>query len=212
MRQLDRGKAPVPGCLTSFQAGAQNWNDIGAFERTTIKASLEAMQGRCCAYCEGSLDALGHHIEHFRRRRDYPHLTFDWHNLFWSCDQKDSCGHHKDCGGEPYSPDDLVNPCEEDPDELFIFRTDGTISIRVGLQPEVTRRATETLRVFCLNPAWGRLRNMRQAAIAGYIKDADEAIDAGLSAEEMRLYFAEAVETAKNLPFYTAIKHILTER
>jgi hypothetical protein len=53
---------------------------------------------------------------------------------------------------------------------------------------------------------------MRQAAIAGYIKDADEAIDAGLSAEEMRLYFAEAVETAKNLPFYTAIKHILTER
>lgn len=212
MRQLDRGSAPTPPCLASYCQGIQTWGDVCAADKSVIRASLEIMQGRRCAYCEGGLDELGQHIEHFRRKRDYPHLTFDWNNLFWSCDQTDSCGHFKDCGGGPYSPDDLLNPCQDNPDDFFLFRTDGTISVRIGLEPDKAKRATESLRVFSLNPQWGRLRNMRQAAIAGYIKDADEAVAAGLNPDEIRAYFAECLEAVKDWPFYTAIKHVLTER
>lgn len=212
MRQLDRAAVQAPACLANYNHGAQTWDDVSPADKSGIRASLEVMQGRRCAYCEGGIDELGQHIEHFRRKRDYPALTFDWSNLFWSCDQTDSCGHFKDRGTGAYNPDDLVDPCGDDPDEYFLFRSDGTISVREGLPPNREHSAVETLRVFSLNPQWGRLRNMRQAAVAGYIRDADEAASAGLTPDEIRAYFADCLEYVKEFPFYTAIRHVLTER
>jgi hypothetical protein len=52
---------------------------------------------------------------------------------------------------------------------------------------------------------------MRKAAVSGYISDADEALSAGLTPEDIREYFAEALVYASTLPFYTAIRHVLTE-
>jgi uncharacterized protein (TIGR02646 family) len=170
------------------------------------------MQGRRCAYCEGSLDSLGQHIEHFRRKNRYRALTFDWNNLFWSCDRTDSCGHFKDHGAGPYNVDDLLNPCCDNPDAFFIFQSDGTISIRRGLPAEDEHRARETLRVFSLDAKWGRLRAMREAAVSGYVGDADAADRAGFSIDEIREYFADVLESIKDLPFYTAIRHVLTVR
>jgi uncharacterized protein (TIGR02646 family) len=169
------------------------------------------MQGRRCAYCEGSLDVLGRHVEHFRRKHaaHFPHLTFVWANLYWSCDQADSCGRFKDHGAGVYDPDDLVDPCVEDPDRLFRFRSDGTISIRPGLPVAEMRRAEETLRVFNLNPDWGRLRNMRKAAVAAYVGFVDGTLEFSLA--EFQEFFREELELAATLPFSTAIRHVLTE-
>jgi uncharacterized protein (TIGR02646 family) len=167
------------------------------------------MQGRHCAYCEGPLDSLGQHIEHFRRRHCFPGATFDWTNLYWSCDQQDSCGHYKDNGAGGYNIADLVEPCIDNPDHYFRFRSDGTISIRSGLGDAELIRASETLRVLNLNPQWGRLRNMRRAAVAPYLNIVDGV--AGFTTNELQELFSEELEATRRGPFSTAIRHVLTE-
>lgn len=212
MRKLDRSICPTPPCLISYQAGTHLWNDVTPEHKAEIRAHLETMQDHRCAYCEGDINVLGQHIEHFRRKSLHPALTFDWNNLFWSCDQTDSCGHFKDHGAGPYNVTDLVNPCCDDPDTFFIFQADGTISVRRDISEDDKRRAAETLRVFSLDAEWGRLRAMRKAAVSGYVDDANTAFNEGWPPDDIRAYFAEELDYARNLPFYTAIRHVLTER
>nr|WP_200985536.1 retron system putative HNH endonuclease [Rhizobium rhizogenes]QCL10652.1 hypothetical protein C6.5e_756 [Rhizobium rhizogenes] len=212
MKKLDRSACPAPPCLGDYHHGTHSWKDVGADHKAEIRAHLETMQSRRCAYCEGDIISLGEHIEHFRRKSLHPALTFEWENLFSSCDQTDSCGHFKDSGAGPYDVDDLLNPCCDDPDAFFIFQADGTISTRHGLSPSDQNRAQETLRVFSLDDKWGRLRVMRKIAVSGYVDDADAAFNDGWPPEDIRAYFGQELEYARNLPFYTAIKHVLTER
>jgi uncharacterized protein (TIGR02646 family) len=212
MRKLERGACPTPSCLGRYDYDVHIWNDVSFAHKVEITTHLEAMQGRRCAYCEGDIDGLGQHIEHFRRKGDptHRHLTFNWSNLYWSCDQRDSCGHFKDCGAGPYSVTDLIDPCLDDPDFFFVFRSDGTINVRQGLSARDEHRANETLRVFSLDR--GRLRAMRKARVSGYINDADEAFTAGLSPEDIQAYFADVLRWEEGLPFYTAVRHVLTKR
>jgi uncharacterized protein (TIGR02646 family) len=197
--------------LANYHHGQHNWDDLRAPDRDEIRQRLEEMQGRRCAYCEGSLDVLGQHIEHFRRKHagHFPQLTFVWTNLYWSCDQQDSCGHYKDHGAGAYDVNDLIDPCLEDPDAFFRFRADGTISVRSGLSATDQHRAHETLRVFNLHPQWGRLRNMRKAILAEYVFMIDDAI--GFTTDELQQLFENELAAAESLPFSTAIRHVLTE-
>ncbi|OEC93555.1 retron Ec78 anti-phage system effector HNH endonuclease PtuB [Rhizobium sp. YK2] len=212
MQHLDRAAVPAPPCLGTYNHGADTWDNVSSQDRAEIKIHLETLQGRRCAYCEGGVEDLGQHIEHFRRKSTYPALTFDWNNLFWSCDEKDSCGHFKDSGAGPYDVADLINPCSDDPDQFFTFRADGTISVRHGLSQPQQHKANETLRVFSLHPQWGRLRNMRKAAVVGYIKYIADAVADGFSDDDIHELIAEELQAARGLPFYTAIRHVLTER
>lgn len=209
MRRLDRAALATPLCLAQYAHPAQRWDDVTSAHKQEIRATLEQLQGRRCAYCEGDLDSLGQHIEHFRRKRCWPQLTFSWDNLYWSCGQTDSCGHHKDHGAGHYDIADLIVPCVDDPDIYFRFRSDGTIGIRPGLSAADQRRAEETLRVFNLNPQWGRLRNMRRAAVSGYLWMVDAGAE--FTTEEWREFFAEELHDAETRPFPTAVRHVLTE-
>ncbi len=167
------------------------------------------MQGRRCAYCEGPLDALGQHIEHFRRKRDFVHLTFSWTNLYWSCDQSDSCGHHKDQRAGAYNPADLLEPCSDDPSKFLKFRSDGTIHLRSTLSPRDTFRGRETLRVFNLHPAFGRLRNMRQAAASTYLSMVTEL--AALEQSERAAYAQLEIQATAAEPFSTLIRQMFED-
>ena len=207
MRRLNRGDVDVPACLVEFRHGEHTWDDVRA-HKAEIHACLEQMQGRRCAYCEGPLDTLGQHVEHFRRKFHFPLLTFVWTNLYWSCDQKDSCGHFKDHGAGAYDVNDLIDPCSDDPDHFFRFRLDGTISVRQGLSASDKRKADETLRVLNLHPKWGRLRNMRKAALSNYVYLVDEA--SGFAPAELQELFRDELNAARHLPFSTAIRHVLT--
>jgi uncharacterized protein (TIGR02646 family) len=209
MQKLNRNGVAAPVCLANYQHSVQNWDDVSTQDKIDIRAQLELMQGRRCAYCEGPLDVLGQHIEHFRRKKHFPHFTFTWPNLYWSCDQTDSCGHYKDHGAGAYNVNDLIEPCVDDPDQFFRFRTDGTISVRLGLSVAAQHKADETLRVFNLNPKWGRLRNMRKAALSTYVSLVDG--DVAFSVNELQEFFSEELSQAVTQPFFTAIRHILTE-
>lgn len=214
MQKLDRAIRPAPTCLGDYHHGTHSWGDVTSAHKEEIRTHLKAMQGQRCAYCEGDIGALGQHIEHFRRKGDpaHRHLTFDWSNLFWSCYQEDSCGRFKDNRAGAFNVSDLIDPCADDPDAFFIFQADGTISIRHGLSAADQLRASETLRVFSLDAEWGRLRVMRMRAVSGYVEEANAAFDEGFSPDELRAYFADELKCARDLPFCTAIRHVLTER
>jgi len=213
MRQLDRNSALPPVCLTCYQHGKHNWGSVSLEHKDEIRASLEKMQGRRCAYCEGSVDSLGHHIEHFRAKGAFPKLTFDWSNLYWSCDASDSCGRHKDHDSGPYDPDDLIDPCREDPDRFFKFRSDGTIRVRTDIPDKEQRRANETLRVFNLNPSQGRLRQMRKRALEAYTaRDPDilAALETFEPSERDAIIADELARTASE-PFSAVIRHFFAQ-
>ncbi len=212
MHFLNRG--PAPACLAKYQHGVHQWTNLtpSQQEREEVKAALEAMQGRRCAYCECDLGVHGQHIEHFRQRGRYPQGTFDWDNLFWSCEREDSCGKHKDrCG--VYPPADLIKPDVEDPEHFFLFASDGTIAIRTDrLTPQEQHRAAETLRIFNLDEERGALRYMRQAHCAGYLQTAEElqTISATWAQQDWLPFLEEEIARTSHLPFCTAIKHTLT--
>ncbi len=209
MRKLDRTAAPVPACLSGYQHGANTWDDVAGEDKREIRQCLEQMQGRRCAYCEGALDVLGQHIEHFRRKGHHPQLTFCWSNLYWSCDQHDSCGHYKDHGSGDYEPTDLLEPSVDNPDRYFRFRSDGTIQLRPGLTQQDEHRARETLRVFNLHPESGRLRNMRKGAAATYLGLLNELV--ALTVAERRDYVRLEIEASADEPFCTLIRHLFED-
>jgi len=209
MRYLDRANVPPPACLAQFQHGRDNWGAVDAVSKAEIRAHLEQLQGRRCSYCEGSVDTLGQHIEHLRSRHRFPVLTFVWENLYWSCNQDDSCGRHKDNGADAFDINDVIDPCAENPDRYFRFRSDGTIETRADLTAAQQHRATETLRVFNLDPEYGRLRSMRARVLEVYL-----ALESGIlealatfSLEERGAFIDEELLRTAAEPFSTVIRH-----
>ncbi|MFM8331831.1 MAG: retron Ec78 anti-phage system effector HNH endonuclease PtuB [Candidatus Methylumidiphilus sp.] len=212
MHKLERGEAPI--CLGKFKHVQHTWDELTPQDREEIWVALEAMQGQCCAYCECDISNGRRHIEHFRQKAGhrYPQGAFEWVNLFGSCIHPTRCGSHKDKLGE-YSHEDLIKPDEEDPESFFIFMRDGTIRLR-NLSTSDERRAQETLRIFNLDEKRGRLRQMRESAVYGYIQIANEILELAeiCPDKEWRQYLDGELDKIKSLPFATAIKHTLTNQ
>jgi len=210
MHRLNRGAAPA--CLATYQHGVHQWaNGIPTPpEKSDIWACLETMQQSRCAYCEAALVDGDKHIEHFRQRSRHPAGTFDWVNLFGSCNRKDTCGKHKDSCGS-YNPADLLKPDVDDPDDFLVFVSDGTIAVRSSSGAEAQQRASETLRVFNLDAKHGALRHMRRAAAAGYLQTAEEfhSFAAEFDEVEWRPLLDQELAAISHLPFVTAIRHAL---
>ena len=213
MHSLDRSAVPAPACLARYRHGTHQWDmDHPTREhRAEIWQALNAMQERLCAYCEGSLDKLGQHIEHFRTRNSAPQLTYAWTNLLGSCDQTDCCGHYKDNRAGPYNANELIDPTQEDPDHFFRFLENGTITLRAGLSPSEQRRGWETIRVLGLDAGFGRLREMRRQAAMTY-QGPEPDIHAALldfSPDERREYVRLELKRTATDPYCTVIRHFL---
>lgn len=208
MHKLKRGAAP--NCLTKYRHGRDNWNSVNKSDKTEIWQELKSMQGNWCAYCERRIDEGQRHIEHFLQRRSSPQATFQWGNLFGSCNDDDSCGRFKDSCGK-YLADDLIKPDIEDPDDFLIFVPDGTIAVKKGLNAALSQRANETLRIFNLDAQNGALRQMRRNNASRYL-DTAEALwkmreEYGENVWEETL--ADELKAAQDEQFITAIRHTI---
>lgn len=205
----------APTCLRHYQHGRDKWSmqsPTGA-ERGDIWTKLDAMQDCRCAYCEAIISRDKRHIEHFRQRGRYPQGTFDWNNLFGSCDRPGTCGDHKDkCGS--YNHTALIKPDVEDPDEYLVFDPQGGIHPRAGLTPDKHYRALATIRI--LNLTEGGLPRMRSAAAFGYLQQVEVWAEyASQFPEEqwrpiVEQELAQELANTAHLPFATAIRHTLT--
>lgn len=211
MHKLERPDPPE--CLSKFNHHPNTWNNVHQDDKNEIWQQLDKMQLSRCAYCEAAIQVYGDrnaHIEHFRQRSRYPQGTFEWHNLFGSCNKSNSCGNHKD-RLPPYNPENLIKMDVENPDDFFFFCVDGSIAIRTDISDDSKHRAEETLRIFNLDNPREALRHIRKAAVQGYITTAEEIAEmASLFDENEWLPFLEEeLQAIMDLPFTTAIRHTL---
>lgn len=99
------------------------WNK---YRKTEVKKALQAMSHDKCAYCESKISHLDYgHIEHYRPKSRYPHLTFAWENLLLACAICNGAEHKGDRfplkDGDETQPL-LLNPCDDNPaDHLELF-------------------------------------------------------------------------------------------
>lgn len=200
-----------PSCLSQYQHGLDNWGSVTQDHKSEIWLKLDEMQQHRCAYCEAVIKTeranSNAHIEHLRQRRSYPQGTFLWSNLFGSCNRQDSCGKHKD-NLPPYNQQDLIKMDEEDPEQFLAFLADGNVVPVKGLSPSDRHRAEETIRIFNLN---GALRQIRETAVKGYLQTAEELAAYAEEFDEVDWLplLQDELSQIKDLPFTTAIKHML---
>ena len=162
MHKLNR-PAAAPACLANYHHGRHNWSAVSPADKDQIRGSLKTMQQNRCAYCEQALRDDACHIEHFRQRGRYPQGTFQWSNLYLSCNRESTCGKHKD--KQHYAPADLLDPCTDNPDDYLRFYSDGQIRPRADLAAPNQHRAAETIRVL---PALNWLPSAPANCKAGY--------------------------------------------
>jgi len=211
MHRLHRDPVPPAG-LGHYRHGLHAWSNTCPTqpERAGIWDKLLVMQGDRCAYCEGPLDETNRHIEHFRQRDRYPQGTFDWQNLFGSCNRPGACGDHKDKSGA-YPHQDLIKPDVEDPESFLVFTPHGAIRPRANLPPHDQYRANETIRILGLD---GALNQIRRAEVAGYIQTTETFAEMAeiFSEDEWLPLLQEEIQNTAHLPFATAIRHVLTRQ
>lgn len=160
MHKFTRGESPVD--LARLKRNYSNWESIAhSNEHAQLGDALYERQERYCAYCETQIESKRKgHIEHLERRSDTPARTFDWSNMFFSCNHHDSCGKFKD-EFQPrmnFDPADIIDPSQEDPLDFFLYDLNGGISARDEAHKT---RADETIRIFNLDQS-PRLSNIRR--------------------------------------------------
>lgn len=213
MKRLNRSDAEPPQCLSRYKHGRDNWSAVPPEDKAEIWQELDRMQQCKCAYCEARLAEANRHIEHFKPKCTFPALTFTWENLFGCCNGQSSCGHYKDSRGKPYSVDDIIDPCIEDPDQFFHFRTDGRIDIRRDLDANQSKRANETLRVLNLDDQAGPLRKRREVVVQTYLAP-DPGIVETLSTfdpEDAAEYVMSEIERIAGEEFSSPVRQLLNQ-
>lgn len=163
MRKLNRGSAPA--CLNNYRHGRDSWGSVSPNDKEAIWTQITAMQANFCAYCESLLNNKKKHIEHFFRRSQTPQRSFDWSNIFGSCDEPDTCGRYKD-NKAPSTINlyDVCKPDEADPSIYFFFSGDGSVVPKEGLDTRQLNIAENTIQVFNLNGSAKLTGKRREAA------------------------------------------------
>jgi len=106
--------------LMSYINAGQNIpaNIKNKYNHPDIKSVLKKeTNGGKCMYCESPIAVVApEHIEHYRPKKIYPDLTFDWNNLGLSCPK---CNMNKqDTFDENYP---YINPYIDFPNDHFLF-------------------------------------------------------------------------------------------
>lgn len=176
MKKLDRQSGETPHCLEQFRANKRMWGDLTRKNKGPIWRALKQLQDDFCAYCESLYIVNGTrkaHIEHFRDKTAYEHLTYEWSNLFACCENTEHCGHYKDrtlAGGQRrvYDPDLLIKPDEDEPLQYLQYLVSGDIVVKLDISQQEQARANETIEVF--NLTHSRLINSRREVIERFMQ------------------------------------------
>jgi uncharacterized protein (TIGR02646 family) len=210
MQFIDRSAVPIPDCLVK---PPERYNDLNGLNKEEIRTTLLKIQGGRCAYCErrtgdGRKDG---HIEHFRNQAVHVNLECEWTNMFWSCNDENTCGKYKDkCVNQSgpqkvFDRDHIIDPGVENPEDLLLFAYDGMVHLVDELNELNQQRAEETLRIFQLRSPL--LRKSREDAVNPYksiiellLKNNPELISPYIQSELGKL---------ATTPFYTPIKTFL---
>ena len=95
------------------------------YRHKQVRQTLNSMFHGKCAFCESKITHVSYpHIEHYRPKSRFPHLTFDWANLLLACAVCNSAEWKGDRFPEAQDGGPLINPCTDNPEEHFVFSFD----------------------------------------------------------------------------------------
>jgi uncharacterized protein (TIGR02646 family) len=158
----------APVFFTDFiqKKSCRDWSDIAAI-RESIRiymlsglmpdgSNLASEQNYQCAYTEMDIeeDNISSHIDHFKKRDQFPRLTFDWNNLFTASNDEDFGAKYKD-NKYKVKPNDyqfLINPALENASDYFYYAYTGDILIKSKDSDTIAyKKAKFTIAIFNLN-------------------------------------------------------------
>jgi len=149
---LTRKKEGWTSALLNAKTKVQQGKAEAKYGHKTIKKALVDMFHGKCAYCERKISHVDYgHIEHFRPKsvERFKRFTFEWSNLFLACakcngpEYKANRFPGRDEGGPP------VNPCDDSPDEHFVFFFDP--KTKLATVSYKTERGRVSIDLFGLN-------------------------------------------------------------
>jgi uncharacterized protein (TIGR02646 family) len=121
------------------------WSELNNQDKQQLHNKLSEEQKKMCAYCESQIKNDNAHIDHFYKRNLFPKQTFEYNNLFKSCNNENHCAKHKD--KFKLKKEDFKNfysPLDINLEEFNYNLLTGEI---IGLTP----KAQKTIEVFNLN-------------------------------------------------------------
>lgn len=129
----------------------RHWEDADGNEKARWRAYiLQNEQNGSSLYTEEPCGEHSH-IGHFRKRSDFPNLTFSWSNFIVDGINEEYGAKHKDKTKGMLDYDRLIDPVAEDPQPFFTYYADGSIEPNKELSEKDSERAVYTIGVFNLN-------------------------------------------------------------
>jgi len=120
------------------------------YRHSQIKQALVEMFNGKCAYCESKITHIDYaHIEHYKPKEKFKELCFEWTNLLLACGICNGAGYKGNKFPDVQEGGPIVNPCEDDPNQHFIFFYD--CNARLATVIEKTGRGTLTKDLLGLN-------------------------------------------------------------
>ncbi len=179
-------KSAEPSTFTAWCKGIKRprpiplWSTFPDPPRADVRRLLLNDQVHLCCYCCSSISNGSFHIEHFRPRKLFPHLTYNWPNFLASCEgwQQNEQSEYtvetqRHCGASKdnwFQDGVTVDPQAADADSLFIYRLDGQVFARKTLAEQLKNSVELTIRRLNLDAP--SLRARRAAILAQASLDA----------------------------------------
>lgn len=153
------------------------------YQHSQIKLALKKLFNGKCAYCESRITHIDYgHIEHFHPKNGphaRPDLTFEWSNLFLACAVCNGAEFKSDQFPDSSQGGPLVNPCDDQPAEHFVFEYDSAAKLANVISK--TPRGDVTIKTLGLNRVELREYRSRQVQRLVYLavkaKDDPEAAE-----------------------------------
>ncbi|MEM7557186.1 MAG: retron system putative HNH endonuclease [Cyanobacteria bacterium P01_A01_bin.84] len=187
-----------------------NWKSFARGVKNELYQALLAEQGYICGYCGIPISRKKCHIEHFRPKSKYRHLTFEYTNLIASCQGEDEkkptrpvhCGHKK---GAWFDEELMISPLDQNCTKYFHYSGYGEIIPTE--KPELEAAAKTTIQKLALNI--DKLRKMRRAAIDGVLE-----VTEGLTPGEIEVLaksYKKLDSQGKYTPFWATVTYTLEQ-
>lgn len=115
----------------------------GKYRHKDIKASLQSMHNKKCAFCESLIEHVSYsHIEHFKPKSVFRKKIFQWNNLFLACGVCNGAGYKGEKFPTALEHGPLINPALENPGDFLEFRFDPTTKAAVVVYKNARGKTT----------------------------------------------------------------------
>ncbi len=169
------------------------------YNQDDVKIQLKNETHGKCIYCESIIGHIAYeHIEHYKPKKKYPKLTFEWSNLGLACPK---CNTKK--GDEFDETCPIVNPYSDNPSDHFLFLGTMVIHKPDDKRGELTELQLELNRPELMEARKERINAIR-SLVDNYFKETNESLKKLLLNEIKK-------EVSEDKPYSMCVKSVVNQ-